>query len=87
MEWALWQSLHTGNSWPVLVMFTEWTLCTNCSWMPWWHLPQVAGTFFGFTVESGSVGGSMRCAVWQLVQVAVTVRPLFSRPLPWMLSV
>ncbi len=62
-------------------------LCSNCSWMPWWQLPQVAGTFARLTLEAGSVRGSTPCAVWQSVQVAVTVRPLFSSPLPWMLSV
>ncbi len=55
--------------------------------MPWWHLPQVAGTLARLTLDSGSVRGSTPWAVWQLVQVAVTVSPLFSRPLPWMLSV
>ena len=33
-----------------------------------------------------SVSGAGARAVWQLVHIAVTVRPLFSRPLPWMLS-
>ena len=55
--------------------------------MPWWHWPQVSGTFARLTLEVGSVRGSSPCAVWQSVQVAVTVRPLFSSPLPWMLSV
>ena len=62
-------------------------LFSNSSWMPWWHVPQVAGTFARLTLEAGSVRGRTPCAVWQLVQVAVTVRPLFSSPLPWMLSV
>ena len=78
----MWQSLHTGNGLSVLVTVAECTLCTNCSSMPWWHLPQVPGRFLRFTVESGSLAGNSPCAVWQLVQVAVTVRPLFSRPLP-----
>ena len=38
------------------------------------------------TVERGSDGGSSPCDVWQLTQVAVTVRPASSSPLPWMLS-
>ncbi len=36
--------------------------------------------------ERGSVCGSTKCAVWQLVQTAVTVRPFLNRPSPWMLS-
>ena len=84
---ALWQSLQTGSSLSVFPSSVGWTLCSNCSWMPWWHSPQVAGTFARLTLEAGSVRGSTPCAVWQLVQVAVTVRPLFSSPLPWMLSV
>ena len=62
-------------------------LFSNSSWIPWWQWPQVWGTFARLTLEAGSVCGSTPWAVWQLVQVAVTVRPLLSRPLPWMLSV
>ena len=49
--------------------------------------PQVRGTLLGLTLDSGLDKGRMLWAVWQLVQVAVTVRPLLSNPLPWMLSV
>src|SRR5271169_4882893 len=86
MECAVWQSLQTGSGLSVLVTDAEWMLCTNCSSMPWWQAPHVAGTFLGLTDDSGSEAGSSRCAVWQLVQVAVTVNPLFRSPLPWMLS-
>ena len=39
------------------------------------------------TLDSGSLIGRTPCAVWQSVQVAVTVKPLLSRPFPCMLSV
>ena len=42
--------------------------------------------FSRLTLERGSACGSTRWAVWQLVQVAVTVSPLLRSPLPWMLS-
>ena len=84
---ALWQSLQTGSCLSVLPSSAWWMLFSNCSWIPWWQRPQVCGTFLRLTLESGSVRGSTAWAVWQPVQVAVTVRPLFSRPLPWMLSV
>src|SRR3972149_5523931 len=29
---------------------------------PGWHFPQVAGTFFGLTIESGSAGGGVAWA-------------------------
>ena len=32
---------------------------------PGWHFPHVFGTFFGFTMESGSSGGRMSCTPWQ----------------------
>jgi len=43
------------------------------------------GTLRGLTLERAFSGGA-NCVspVWQFVQVAVTVRPLFSRPFPWM---
>src|SRR5512139_1000520 len=62
-------------------------LFSNCSWMPLWQFPHVSGTFLGLTVELGSVRGSSRCAVWQFVHMAVTTRPDFRSPLPWILSV
>ena len=54
--------------------------------MPRWQRAQVVATFAGLTLDAGSVCGSSPCAVWQSTQVAVTVRPLSSSPLPWMLS-
>src|SRR5574341_950158 len=74
---ALWQSLQTGSSLSVLPSSAWWMLCWNCSWIPWWQRPQVCGTFVRWTLEAGSVRGRTLCAVWQPVQVAVTVRPLF----------
>jgi hypothetical protein len=87
MVWALWQSLQIGSSLSEFATWTACTLCRNCSSMPWWQRPQVSGTFLGLTLDSGSERGRTLWAVWQLLQVAVTVRPLLSSPLPWMLSV
>ena len=50
---ALWQSLQTGSSLSVFPSSVWWTLCSNCSWIPWWHAPQVVGTFARLTLEAG----------------------------------
>ena len=43
---------------------------------------QVLAMFCLAMEERGSVWGSTLCAVWQLVQTAVTVRPCWKRPMP-----
>src|SRR4030066_1143714 len=49
---------------------------------PGWHFPQVAGTFFGLTMESGSSGGRMSWMPWHEAQLATVREP---KPLatPW----
>jgi hypothetical protein len=47
----------------------------------------VANRFEGKTVDVESVMGFSLWAVWQLTHVAVTMSPLSSKPLPWMLIV
>src|SRR5450756_3167257 len=42
---------------------------------PGWHFPHVFGTFFGFTMESGSSGGRMSCTPWQEEQFATVREP------------
>ena len=37
---------------------------------PSWHLPQVLGRFFGFTMLLASLEGRMLCTPWQLAQLA-----------------
>src|SRR4030065_2920661 len=49
---------------------------------PGWHFPQVAGTFFGWTIESGSAGGRMSWTPWQEAQLA-TVREPNLLATPW----
>src|SRR3989304_6311454 len=49
---------------------------------PGWHFPQVAGTFFGLTIESGSSGGRMSWIPWQGGQLA-TVRGANLLATPW----
>src|SRR4030065_1217375 len=49
---------------------------------PGWHFPQVAGTFFGLTIESGSSGGRMSWIPWQELQLA-TVREPNLLATPW----
>jgi hypothetical protein len=61
------------------------TLRCTSSMRPW-HCMHVEGTRSLWIVERGSVCGSTLCPVWQLVHTAVTVRPFWYRPVPWMLS-
>ena len=62
MVCAVWQSLQTGSGFVECETLAEWMLCSNCSWIPWWHRPQVAGTLAGLTLDSGSVVRQDRCA-------------------------
>ena len=86
MVCEVWQSSQVGSSRSVSVFSGQWTLVLNTSSMPWWQVPQVEAMLSGWTVDRGLSGGSSPCALWQFAHVAVTTRPLFSRPLPWMLS-
>ena len=85
--WALWQSLQVGTTLSSSRPWRRWMLLSKTSWIPWWQLPQVSATRSGWTLEAVSLAGRAPWEVWQLVQVAVTTRPLSRRPLPWMLSV
>ena len=51
-----------------------------------WHWVQVATTFLALIVDLGSACGRMLCAEWQEVQTAVTVRPFWKSPSPWIES-
>src|SRR5581483_8676291 len=75
--WQLWQlaatsrpSLFSANPWMESTYF-GYTLGKPCFCaMPSfpWHLPQVPGTFRGYTVDRASLFGKMECgSLWQLV--------------------
>src|ERR1039458_8142685 len=49
---------------------------------PSWHLPQVLGRFFAFTMLLGSLEGRMLCTPWQLAQLATVCEPLLAAR-PW----
>src|ERR1039458_6130272 len=69
-----------SQSWPLITL-----RCTASIWP--WHLVQVLAMLALAMDERGSVCGSTKCAVWQLVQTAATVSPLVKSAWPWRLSV
>jgi len=80
---GLWQSTHAGTWLGAFSHSVPRTTFACTASMRTWHCSHVCATFWRAMLERGSVCGSWKCEVWQLVHTAVVSRPFLYRPSPW----